>query len=309
MSLTLRQLKYFTAVAEVGRISHAALQLNISQSAVTTAVRELEEMLGQQLFERQPHGVELTRAGRRFLSHAYAVLSAADEAIRMPHEGVNVEGTLTVAATYTVLGYFLPHHLQRFEQLHPQIKVKVHEVVREAIEEGLITQQYDMGVLLTSNVVLRELSLETFFGSQRRLWVPAKHALLEKAEVTLADVAAEPYILLTVDEAAGTAMKYWSKTPYQPQIRLRTSSVEAVRSTVANGLGVTVLSDMVYRPWSLEGKRIETISLRDAVPTMNIGLGWKQGIEFSPAMTAFRDYFRQLFLEPVLHQGRRRPGG
>ena len=218
-------------------------------------------------------------------------------------------GTLTIAATYTVLGYFLPHHLQRFEQLHPQIKVKVHEVVREAIEEGLITQQYDMGVLLTSNVVLRELSLETFFGSQRRLWVPAKHALLEKAEVTLADVAAEPYILLTVDEAAGTAMKYWSKTPYQPQIRLRTSSVEAVRSTVANGLGVTVLSDMVYRPWSLEGKRIETISLRDAVPTMNIGLGWKQGIEFSPAMTAFRDYFRQLFLEPVVHQGRRRPGG
>ncbi len=309
MSLTLRQLKYFTAVAEVGRISHAALQLNISQSAVTTAVRELEEMLGQQLFERQPHGVELTRAGRRFLSHAYAVLSAADEAIRMPHEGVNVEGTLTIAATYTVLGYFLPHHLQRFEQLHPQIKVKVHEVVREAIEEGLITQQYDMGVLLTSNVVLRELSLETFFGSQRRLWVPAKHALLEKAEVTLADVAAEPYILLTVDEAAGTAMKYWSKTPYQPQIRLRTSSVEAVRSTVANGLGVTVLSDMVYRPWSLEGKRIETISLRDAVPTMNIGLGWKQGIEFSPAMTAFRDYFQQMLLEPVVHQGRRRPGG
>ena len=85
----------------------------------------------------------------------------------------------------------------------------------------------------------------------------------------------------------------------QPQIRLRTSSVEAVRSTVANGLGVTVLSDMVYRPWSLEGKRIETINLRDAVPTMNIGLGWKQGVEFSPAMTAFRNYFRQLFLEPA----------
>lgn len=307
MSLTLRQLKYFSAVAEVGRISHAALQLNISQSAVTTAIRELEEMMGQQLFERHPHGVELTKAGRRFLSHAYAVLSAADEAIRMPHDGANVEGSLTIAASYTVLGYFLPHHLQRFEQLHPQVTVKVHEVAREAIEEGLITQSYDMGVVLTSNVVLRELSLETFFGSQRRLWVPAKHPLLEKAEVTLADVAAEPYIMLTVDEAAATALKYWSKTPHQPRIRLRTSSVEAVRSTVANGLGVTVLSDMVYRPWSLEGKRIETINLRDAVPTMNIGLGWKQSVEFSPAMTAFRDYFRQIFLEPAsARQGRSR---
>jgi len=300
MSLTIRQLKYFTAVAEVGRISHAALQLNISQSAVTTAVRELEELLGQQLFDRHPHGVELTKAGRRFLSHAYAVLAAADEAVHMPPDSARVEGSLTIAASYTVLGYFLPHHLQRFEQLHPQINVKVHEVERGAIEEGLITQRYDMGVLLTSNVVLRELSLETFFGSPRRLWVPARHPLLSKPEVTLADLVSEPYIMLTVDEAAATTLKYWDQTPHQPSVRMRTSSVEAVRSTVANGLGVTILSDMVYRPWSLEGKRIETINLRDAVPTMNIGLGWRQDVEYSPAMTAFREYFRQLFLEPAL---------
>jgi DNA-binding transcriptional LysR family regulator len=299
MSLTLRQLKYFSAVAEVGRISHAALQLNISQSAVTTAIRALEEMIGQQLFERHSHGVELTKAGRRFLGHAYAVLAAADEAVRMPRDGAQVEGTLTIAASYTMLGYFLPHHLQRFAQIHPQITVKVHELTREAIEEGLITQRYDMGVLLTSNVVLSELSLETFFGSQRRLWVPAKHGLLDKAEVTLADLVAEPYIMLTVDEAAATTLKYWSKTPYQPTIRMRTSSVEAVRSTVANGLGVTILSDMVYRPWSLEGKRIETINLRDSVPTMNVGLGWKQKVEFTPAMTAFRAYFRQLIMDPT----------
>jgi len=299
MSLTLRQLRYFSAVAEVGRISHAALRLSISQSAVTTAIRELEEMLGQQLFERLPHGVELTGAGRRFLSHAYAVLGAADAAMRMPDDdGAQIEGTLTIAASYTVLGYFLPHHLQAFSERHPTIEVKVHEVTREAIEEGLITRKYDMGVLLTSNVVLREVGLETFFGSQRRLWVPAKHPLLERAEVTLADLVDQPYIMLTVDEAAATTHKYWSRTPYQPSVRLRTSSVEAVRSTVANGLGVTILSDMVYRPWSLEGKRIETINLRDAVPTMNIGLGWKQGMEFSPPMTAFRDYFRQLVLDP-----------
>ncbi len=300
MSLTLRQLRYFRSVAESGRISHAALQLNISQSAVTTAIRELEALLGQTLFERHPYGVELTCAGRRFLGHAYAVLAAADEAMQLPDEAAGVEGQLTMAASYTVLGYFLPHHLQRFAQLHPQVTVKVHEVARDAIEEGLITQRYDLGVLLTSNVMLREISLETFFGSQRRLWVPAQHPLLAQAEVTLADVAAQPYIMLTVDEAAATALKYWGQTPYQPAVRLRTSSVEAVRSTVANGLGVTILSDMVYRPWSLEGKRIETINLRDPVPPMNIGLGWKQGVAFTPAMATFRDYFRQVFQEPAL---------
>ena len=308
MSFSIRQLKYFTAVAELGRISQAAVQLNISQSAVTTAVRELEDTLNQQLIERHSHGVELTDAGRRFLSHAYNVLGAVDDALRMPDNEATIEGTLTLAASYTVLGYFLPHHLQRFAQRHPKIEVKVHEVVREGIEEGLVTERYDMGVLLTSNAILHELTLETFFGSQRRLWVPAKHPLLEKAEVTLADVAAEPYIMLTVDEAAATTLKYWSSTPYLPSIRLRTSSVEAVRSMVANGMGVTILSDMVYRPWSLEGKRIETVNLKGHVPSMDVGLGWKQWRTHSPAMQAFRDYFKQLFLDPIsARAGKSRP--
>lgn len=308
MSFSIRQLKYFTAVAELGRISQAAVQLNISQSAVTTAVRELEDTLNQQLIARHTHGVELTDAGRRFLSHAYNVLAAVDDALRMPDNEATVEGTLTLAASYTVLGYFLPHHLQRFAQRHPKIEVKVHEVVREGIEEGLVTERYDMGVLLTSNAVLQELTLETFFGSQRRLWVPAKHPMLERADVTLADIAAEPYIMLTVDEAAATTLKYWSNTPYLPSIRLRTSSVEAVRSMVANGQGVTILSDMVYRPWSLEGKRIETINLKGNVPAMNVGLGWKQGRVQSPAMQALRNYFKQLFLDPISGKaGKSRP--
>ncbi len=293
--LSIRQLKYFAASAELGRISQAAIQLNVSQSAVTTAIRELEEMLGQQLFERQSRGVELTDAGRRFLSHAYNVLSAADEAMRMPHEAASVSGLLSIAATYTVLGYFLPHHLQRFTQRYPNIEVKVHELQREAIEEGLITNRYDLGVLLTGNVVNSEIARETFFGSPRRLWMPAKHRLLERDEVSLGDVAEEPYIMLTVDEAAYSALRYWERTPYQPKVKLRTSSVEAARSMVANGLGVAILSDMVYRPWSLEGRRIETITLKDPVPAMDVGLAWKAGGNHSPTMQAFREYFKLLY--------------
>lgn len=304
--LSLRQLKYFAAAAELGRVSEAAVHLNISQSAVTTAIRELEDMLGQELFDRTPHGVELTDAGRRFLSHAYTVLSAADEALRMPREATRVSGLLSIAATYTVLGYFLPHHLQRFTQRFPEIDVKVQERQREAIEEGLITGRHDIGVLLTANVTNSEITRETFFGSERRLWVPAKHPLLSQSEVTLEHVAAEHYIMLTVDEAAYSSLRYWSQTPYQPKIRLRTSSVEAVRSMVANGLGVAILSDMVYRPWSLEGRRIETITLKERVPRMDVGLAWKGGVEHSPAMQAFRDYFRQLYMEPAVGAGRSR---
>jgi DNA-binding transcriptional LysR family regulator len=298
MSLSIRQLRYFAAAAELGRISAAAVQLNISQSAITTAIRDLETLLQQQLFDREARGVELTDAGRRFLSHAYTVLGAVDDAMRMPSKEERVEGILSIAATYTVLGYFLPHHLQRFALRYPKVEVRIHELARDALEESLVTGHYQMGVVLTSNINNPEIATETFFGSERRLWVSSKHPLLDRADVTLADVADQPYIMLTVDEAAVTTQKYWSKSLPQPRISLRTSSVEAVRSMIANGLGVTILSDMVYRPWSLEGRRIETINLKDNVPPMNVGLAWKASAKHTPAMSAFRDYFRQLYVEP-----------
>jgi DNA-binding transcriptional LysR family regulator len=128
--------------------------------------------------------------------------------------------------------------------------------------------------------------------------VPARHRLLSESKIGLKEVAEEDYIMLTVDEASHSSMKYWSQTPYLPKITLRTSSVEAVRSLVANGQGVAILSDMVHRPWSLEGRRIETISLTDPIPSMDVGLAWKRNAEFSPAMDAVRGYFRRSFNVP-----------
>ena len=69
-----------------------------------------------------------------------------------------------------------------------------------------------------------------------------------------------------------------------------TSSVEAVRSMVADGLGVTILSDMVYRPWSLEGLRIEQRNLATPVPSMDVGLAWRRGKKLGSAARAFADF-------------------
>jgi len=101
--------------------------------------------------------------------------------------------------------------------------------------------------------------------------------------------------MLTVDEASKTAARYWARTPYQPDIIFRTSSVEAVRSMVAAGMGITVLSDMVYRPWSLEGQRIETRLLVDEIPTMDVGLAWARDWPMRPATRAFHDFLSLAF--------------
>lgn len=299
MSLNFRHVKYFVATANLGQVSRAAKELAISQSAITAAIKELESQVGVRLFERTAQGMELTEAGRRFLAAANRILTSVDEALATTTATDTVSGTLSVATSYTVLGYFLPPHLERLSKRFPNLHIKLYELSREMIEDGLVTNRFDMAVVLTSNIANPELVTETLLSSQRRLWVPAGHRLLDHDAVQLKDVAEEPYIMLTVDEAAHSALRYWNQTPYQPQVTLRTSSIEAVRSIVGNGQGVTILSDMVYRPWSLEGRRVETVVPTPPVPPMNIGLAWRQGVEMTPAMKLFRRYFNSVYDMPV----------
>lgn len=305
MSLTLRQIRYFVATAEIGQISQAAIHLNISQSAVTTAIKELEGMLGTQLFQRSAQGMSLTDAGRHFLNRAYVILRSVDDALNSPMPDMRANGLLRLAASYTVIGYFLPHHLQRLEQGYPDVTIDVHEQERTAIEQGLLDGRFDMAVVLTANLTHPDIVSETLLNSERRLWIPSHHPLCERSAISLVDVAKEPYILLTVDEAEQSAMRYWDRARQRPSVRVRTSSVEAVRSMVANGRGVAILSDLVHRPWSLEGKRIETLTITDKVPPMSVGLAWHREREFNPAMQAFRKYFHDAFLAPQQHFARR----
>lgn len=294
MSVSLKQIRYFVAAAEIGRISQAAVELNVSQSAVTAAIQQLEAALGAQLLVRTPTGVTVTAKGSRFLSQGRSILASVAEAVRGPRIAADsVSGTVRVGITYTVAGYFLPRHHVRFSQSFPKIGLDLFEAPREVIEQALDDGALDIAVMLVSNISDSEkLASETLVRSRRRLWLSPDDPLTKLERIGFSDVAAQPYIMLTVDEAKHTALRYWAGTGLEPNILFRTSSVEAVRSMVAAGMGVTILSDMVYRPWSLEGQRLETRGLEEEIPSMDIGLAWKRGREMSPETEAFAEFLR-----------------
>ena len=292
MTITLKQLDYFIATAESGQVSHAAVELNISQSAVTAAIKTLEADLGVRLLERSHAGVRLTMEGARFLEHARVITGAVAAAVRSPlRDRKGLEGKLRLGMTYTVVGYYMSRHYTRFRKTYPQIEVEVLELPRDALESGLMSGEIDMAVMLVSNLAhTEELAQEVLMRSNRRLWLSADHHLLARQEISLADVAAEDYVMLTVDEARTTAARYWDAAGLTLRPVLTTSSVEAVRSLVAAGMGVTVLSDMVYRPWSLEGQRIEVRRLVEPIPSMDVGLAWSRDRPIGPAAAAFRAF-------------------
>ncbi len=289
---SLRQISYFIATADTGQISRAAMELHVSQSAITTAVKTIEEIVGTPLFERHSTGVTLTYEGNLFLEHARHIIESVEEAVRIPRRiREDVSGSINLAFSYTVSGYFLPPFLSRFSRALPNVIVNMTETDRENIEEGLITGRFDLAVMLTSNIINHEeLSHETLLRSKRRVWIGAHHSLTKQQGISLQDISQYPYIMLTVDEASNTAQRYWNRTPYKPKTIFRTSSVEAVRSLVANGMGICILSDMVYRPWSLEGRRVEIRELAEKVPTMDVGLAWSNTVLHTEAAKSFMDF-------------------
>ncbi|WP_119166608.1 LysR family transcriptional regulator [Algihabitans albus] len=297
MSVSFRHIRYFLAAAEAGQISRAAIDLGVSQSAVTAAVKDLEQRVGTKLFERHAQGVSLTLEGSRFVGHARNIVTSVNEALRLEKDSAReVTGKVRVGVTYTVAGYFLPQQLARFSRSFPGVTVELREAPRASIEEDLVAGRLDTAVLLTSNIETRDrLDKETLIRSRRRLWLPLDHPLQQAEQIDLADLVEEPYVMLTVDEAAQTAGRYWERANLTPRVIFETSSVEAVRSLVANGMGITILSDMVYRPWSLEGQRIETRQVTEPIPSMDVGLAWARGADLSPATRAFRDHLSLTF--------------
>jgi DNA-binding transcriptional LysR family regulator len=289
MSFTLKQVRYFVGVAEYGSVTRAARELAISQSAITEAIKDLENRLGVKLFERRSRGLETTYQGHVFLRHAKAILSEVSNAETVFDNASVPKGTrLNVGVTSLTAGYVLSDILARFRRAYPWIEVNALEDTGEYLEHLIVGGELDIAVMVVSNLRNRDaLHSEILAVSPFRLWLPIGHSLSELDSIALEDLRDEPQILLDVDEMQAETMRLTSAYRANLKIAFRTRSVEAVRSLVASGAGVALLPDLVYRPWSLEGDRIESRDVSGKLPVVQVGFVWRRGAGITDATRAF----------------------
>ncbi|MGO4437050.1 LysR substrate-binding domain-containing protein [Rhizobium sp. RAF56] len=279
MAFTLRQLQYFVAVAEQGSVTRAAQNLSISQSSVTEALKELEGDLGVELFDRHSRGLSITHNGHQFLRHATKILSSVSDA-RTSFSGQRstFSGTLNIGVTSLVAGYVLSDLLARYRRSCPGVEVSAIEDNGGYLEHLLIGGELDVAVMVISNLRDRmALQAEILETSPYRLWLPMGHPLMSADIIGVADISREPLIMLTIDEIEENTGKLLTALGARPHVAFRTRSVEAVRSLVATGAGIALLPDLVYRPWSLEGDRIESRDVSGSLPVVQVGIVWRKG--------------------------------
>lgn len=289
MAFTLRQLQYFISVAEEGTVSGAAQSLSISQSAVTDAIKDLESDLGVTLFERHRRGLTITHKGHQFYRHATRILAGVSDARRtFAQDDEPEQGKLQLGVTSLVAGYVLSDLLARYRRAYPHVNVSAIEDNGDYLEHLLIGGELDVAVMVISNLRDRvALQAEIFETSPYRLWLPLGHRLASADIIAVSDIVTEPLIMLTVDETEENTGKLLAAFSARPHVAFRTRSVEAVRSLVATGAGIALLPDLVYRPWSLEGDRIESRDVSGALPVVQVGMVWRRGSQLTQAARDF----------------------
>ncbi len=301
--ITLKQFRYFLAVSETASVAAAARMINIAQSAVTKSVQELEDALGVKLFERTARGMVLTQDGHRFQVSARKVISAVAEAGQLGRgKPETLSGSLTIGVTSLVAGYYLADLFARFQRSHPSVTISVVEDAPQFLEHLLINGEVDLAIMVSNALGdPQALEVEALTRSPNRVWMASGHDLADKSELTLQECAAYPQVVLEADRVESVLNALWSRHGLHPPVLMRSSSLEAVRSLVGIGAGIALLPDFLYRPWTLDAEHVEARSLRDATPTIDVGLVWRRGSRSRPVVTEFIELARE---QSRSHRGR-----
>jgi DNA-binding transcriptional LysR family regulator len=259
--VTLEQLRIFVAVAERQHVTRAAEALHLTQSAVSSAITTLEGRHGVALFDRIGRGVVLNSAGEVFLGEARKVLAQAEAAQTALADLSGLQrGRLSIHASQTIAGYWLPPRLTRFHEAHPAIEIAVaigntaqvaRAVAEGDAEIGLVEGEVDDPVLSRSVIDEEELSLV----------VAPTHPWAAEPDRPDRDLTRTPWVLR--EPGSGTRAAFEHLLAQRGlgigdlTIAMVLPGNEAVRSAVEAGAGAGVMSQAVAHLGVARGALVE----------------------------------------------------
>lgn len=270
MDITLTQLRYFVEAAAQLSMTGAAVRLNVAQSAVSTAIAQLERHVGAQFFIRQrSKGLVLLPAGEQFLRSAQGILGLVEDSLEKARgEQRRVSGRIRLACFSTLAPFLLPGVLTRLQDQHPDLVVEVLETDSAGCVNALLSGQSD--VALCYDLGLPEGSISTVAVDQSKPYValPPTHALASAGSLTLSALNGESFVLLDMPHTRDLMLSLVRLGGQEPNIRFRSASYETVRTFVARGLGYSILHQRPQHPLTYDGGTMATVEIQDDVPEL-----------------------------------------
>jgi DNA-binding transcriptional LysR family regulator len=292
---TLRQLSYFIAVAESGSIVVASRRANISESAISTAISQLEQEFDVQLFLRHhAQGLSLTPAGRALLREAKALVQQAQGLYAAASEfNHQLRGQLAVGCFVTLAPIVLPELAHGFMQAFPAAQILPREDHQLGLLEGLRRAEIDIAITydlqISEDIAFEPLVLlppHALFGDD--------HPLAHRALVRLKELAELPMILLDLPVSREYFFGLFQQERLEPNVVWRSQNHDVVRSMVANGYGYTLANVRPRADVALDGRRIHRVRLAGDLQPMRMGLATLRQLRKNRLVVAFQQHCQEV---------------
>jgi DNA-binding transcriptional LysR family regulator len=296
----LRHIRAFLAIAELGSFTRAANKLFVSQPALTVQIRELEESMGVRLFDRNKRQVVLTPAGRSLIKPFEQLLADLDSVMKMGHEMVQLRrGTVTVATLPTLGGGLIPATVQQFTNDHPNITVRIRDVLAESILELVKDEEVDFGVGPRLRLD-RDIEVVDFLTDRLCACFPEGHPIEKRARPTLPDIVKFPLILMSKGSSVRTILeRAFESRKLEFRLACESNYMSTAIGLVRAGLGIAILPASVVDVAACQGIRIQPIKSPDM--TRKIGIIRKRNRTLSPAAEKFAATLRETAQKRVAH--------
>lgn len=301
LRFTLRQLEYLVAVAECGSVALAAERCHVSSPSISAAIAQLEQEFGLPLFiRRHAQGLSLTEGGRQFTEAARAVLAAGaalnDRAAELTGQ---VRGPLAVGCLLTFAQVVLPRLRRSFAEAHPEVEFRQSEHDHAALIEALRHARLDAA--LSYDLELPgDLEFLPLLPLAPYALLPEGHPLAGRAQVTAADLAPHPMVLLDLPYSADYFLSFFTAEGLRPQIAERTRDMGVMRAMVANGFGYSIANIRLGSDRAPDGRRLVFVPLVTPRAPMRLGLILPAGGPLRRAVAAFADHCRAVLTEDAL---------
>lgn len=294
MTIELRQIEYFIAVAEELNFRRAAERLHMAQPPLSRQIRQLEQALGVKLLHRTTRQIELTAAGQTYLTEAKRVLVQVQQATaiaklaeqgKFGHLRIGFEGS----SAYDIV----PMSVRAFREKFSDISVSVHEMATsdqvQAIRDGQL--EFGFGGALRLNG--HDLIVKTILQESLIAVLPQDHVLANQPGINLSILRDETFIICPRHSQCGLydhiiAVCY--QAGFSPKLIQETQEVQSILGFVAAGLGVALLPAAVQH---LQRSHIIYRTFNPPLERLNLALAWHPENE-SPMLPAFADIVHQV---------------
>jgi DNA-binding transcriptional LysR family regulator len=288
MTVELRHIKYFLAVAEERHFTRAAAKVGIGQPPLSQQIKDLEREVGAPLFHRLAHGAELTEAGKAFLAGVKEMPMIAERASMAARRAARGEtGSLRVGFTATAtFNVVVPSAIRTFRRAYPEIYLTLEEANTTRLVVGLQEGTLDVVFLRPGTPGTEELQLRRLSDESMVVALPESHPAAALEEIDLAMLKDDPFLLFPRETAPmvyDTVVDACRKAGFEPVIGQLAPHFSSIVNLVAAELGVSIV------PASMTQVRVTGIAYRRIAgqsPTTRLALAFRRG-ETSPVVRNF----------------------